>query len=243
MIAAPSFVSGAYSAMRLLGRAIVVVAPLLLAACGSDSEQPAGGGTPVVAAPTQAQTAQPTMPSDTAPSVPLRQTPEGLLGSTAGSTPALTDAPAASAAPTTPPQEPAEDAPASEAEVRGLYEDIMYTYAFDACGLPLIGQAARQDIEQRIEVCPNPPLRKDAFRTVYHRAIEVAQEDPEKVRASAGRACPDKREFLRRVMSHAGDLQFDSTRPTECSLLSPPGTAPANSAAGAHEPAGAQKPF
>jgi hypothetical protein len=87
-------------------------------------------------------------------------------------------------------------------------------------------------------------LRKDAFRTVYHRAIEVAQEDPEKMRASAGGACPDKREFLRRVMSHAGELQFDRTQPTDCGLLSPPpGTAPANSAAGGHEPSGAQKPF
>jgi hypothetical protein len=122
----------------------------------------------------------------------------------------------------------------------------MYTYAFDACGLPLVGQTARKDIEDRIEACPNPPLRKDAFRTVYHRAIEVAQEDPEKMRASASRACPDKREFLRKVMSHAGELQFDPSQPLECGLLSPvpAGTPPpTNPAATAEEPTRGGKPF
>lgn len=224
------------------GRAIVVVIPLLLAACGDDAEAP-----PVdtAAAPAPAQSAPPPAPADS--SVPLRMTPEGLLGF-----PAMPSAPSAQAAapdvtapPAPPPQQPAEDALPSEAEVRGLYEGIIYTYAFDACGLPLIGQTARQDIEQRIEACPNPPVRKDAFRTVYRRAIEVAEQDPEKVHASAGRACPDKREFLRRVMSHADELQFDDSQPRDCGLLSPatPRSAPANPSADGTDPRKTQKPF
>jgi len=78
-------------------------------------------------------------------------------------------------------------------------------------------------------------LRKDEFRTVYHRAIEVAEQDPEKMRTSASKACPDKHEFLRRVMSHSRELAFDDSQPPDCSLLSPPppGTVPANPAASA----------
>jgi hypothetical protein len=215
--------------MRKLERAVVIVIPLLLAACGDDAEAPP----PAAAGPAQSQAAPQPAPAEMPGSVPLRMTPEGLLGYPA--TQATLPAPAA------PPQPPAEDAPPSEAEVRALYEGVMYTYAFDACGLPLIGQTARQDIEQRIEACPNPPLRKDAFRTVYHRAIEFAQEDPEKMRSSAGRACPDKRDFLRRVMSHAGELQFDDSHPLDCGLLSPapPGAEPTGPTAGA----AVQKPF
>jgi len=222
--------------MRGLGLAVTVITPLLLVACGGDSEK----------APAAAVRPAPTAP-DTAGTVPLRLTPEGLLATPATAPPAApprpTPAPSAQAA--SAPQEPFEDTPPTEAEVRGLYEGIMYTYAFDACGLPLVGQTARKDIEDRIEACPNPPLRKDAFRTVYHRAIEVAEEDPEKMRASASRACPDKREFLRRVMSHAGELQFDPSQPLECGLLSParPGTAPANPSATAEEPTREGKPF
>jgi len=229
--------------MRRLSIAVIVVTPLLLAACGDDSDKSDANaapdaGAPAQAPPVQAQPVPPPAPADTTASVPLRQTPQGLAGpaSTAPSTPS------ASAAP--PPPEP-EDATPSEAEVRALYEGIMYTYAFDACGLPLIGERARQDIEQRIEICPNPPLRKDEFRTVYHRAIEVAEQDPEKMRASAGKACPDKHEFLRRVMSHARELAFDDSQPPDCSLLSPPppGAAPANPAASAPDADRTGKPF
>ena len=218
--------------MRGLGLVVMVLTPLLLGACDSDSDSEK----PDTPAPAQNQAAS-------AP-VPLRLAPEGLLGFPT-TAPQPAPAPAAAAAAPTPPQAPVEDAPPSEAEVRGLYEDIMYTYAFDACGLPLIGQTARQDIERRIEVCANPPLRKDAFRTVYHRALEVAEQDPEKMRASAGRACPDKREFLRRVMSHAGQLQFDSSQSTDCRLLSPAptGAPPANPAADAAAPPRPGKPF
>ena len=67
---------------------------------------------------------------------------------------------------------------------------------------PLLGEAARQDIGRRVEICPNSNLRKDAFRTVYQRAVSEAERDPARTRAGAAQACPDKREFLRRVMSH-----------------------------------------
>lgn len=226
--------------MRRLGIAMMIVTPLLLAACGSDSKKPEANAVPA-AAPARAQPppAEPTPPpADTIASVPLRQTPQGLVGPAT----AAPSAPPASAAAA--PPEP-EDLTPNEAEVRALYEGIMYTYAFDACGLPLIGERARQDIEQRIEICPNPPLRKDAFRTVYHRAIEVAEQDPAKMRTSAGRACPDKHEFLRRVMSHSRELAFDDSQPPDCSLLSPapPGAAPANPAATAPDSERLGKPF
>jgi hypothetical protein len=228
--------------MRGLGLAMTVLTPILLAACGDDSEK-----APATAVVPPAQVRPASTAPDTAGSVALRLTPEGLLATPATAPPAApsrpTPAPSAQAA--SAPQEPSEDTPPTEAEVRGLYEGIMYTYAFDACGLPLVGQTARKDIEERIEVCPNPPLRKDAFRTVYHRAVEVAEEDPEKMRASASRACPDKREFLRRVMSHAGELQFDPSQPLECGLLSParPDASPANPAASAQEPTRGGRPF
>jgi len=183
-------------------------------------------------------------PPDPVGTVPLRLTPEGLLATPATAPPAAPSRPTSAQAASAP-QEPFEDTLPTEAEVRGLYEGIMYTYAFDACGLPLVVQTARKDIEERVEACPNPPLRKDAFRTVYHRAIEVAEEDPEKMRASASRACPDKRDFLRSVMSHAGELQFDTSQPLECGLLSPahPGAPPSNPATSAQEPTRGGKPF
>src|SRR6266567_2948198 len=145
---------GSLGELRGLRLAVTVITLLLLGACADEPEN------------------APTAP-DPVETVPLRLTPEGLLA-----TPATAPPPSAEAASAA--QEPSEDNPPTEAEVRGLYEGIMYTYAFDACGLPLVGQTARKDIEDRVEACPNPPLRKDAFRTVYHRAIEVAEEDPEK---------------------------------------------------------------
>ena len=227
--------------MRRLSIAVILLMPLLLAACGHDSEKPDANSAPQPAPPpAQAFLASPPPPADVTASVPLRQAPLGLVGPGSDAP----SAPAASAAPPPPPQEP-EDATPTEAEVRTLYEGIMYTYAFDACGLPLIGERARQDIEQRIEICPNPPLRKDAFRTVYHRALEVAQQDPEKLRQNASQACPDRHEFLRRVMSHANELAFDESQPPDCGLLSgpPPGPAPANPAATAPDPSNVQKQF
>jgi len=228
--------------MRKLGPAVMLPTLLLLAACGDDTEAPATSAVPVAATvPAQAPAPPPPAPAAGAGQVPLRQTPGGLLGfpvATANVPGAPRGAPGVRQAP---PAEPPEDAPPSEAEVRALYEGIMYTYAFDACGLPLIGEMARHDIEQKIEICPNPPLRKDAFRMVYHRAQDVAQQDPEKMRASAGRACPDKREFLRRVMSHAEELQFDDNQPPDCGLLSSP--PPGNPTADGAGPMKGQKPF
>jgi hypothetical protein len=234
--------------MRRLSIAAIVVTPLLLAGCGDDSDKPEAAAPAPIAAPDagaflkapapQAPAAPPPGPADNASSVPLRQTPLGLVGP--GS--AAPSAPAAGSAPA--PQEP-EDPTPTEAEVRALYEGVIYTYAFDACGLPLIGERARQDIEQRIEICPNPALRKDAFRTVYHRALEVAQQDPEKMRQSASKACPDRHEFLRRVMSHSSELAFDDNQPPDCSLLSrpAPGATPPNPAANAPDPSQTRKPF
>lgn len=231
--------------MRRLRFAVTIVTPLLLAACGDDSEKPQPVATPdaasfVTTQPPPAEPMPPPAPADKMGSVALRQSPLGLVGPGSDAP----SAPAGDAAAAPPAQEP-EDATPSEGEVRALYEGIMFTYAFDACGLPLIGERARQDIEQRIEVCPNPPLRKDAFRTVYHRAMEVAQQDPEKLRQSAGKACPDKHEFLRRVMSHASELAFDDNQPPDCSVLSapPPGAAPANPAANTSDASRTGKPF
>ena len=240
--------------MRRLSIAVMIATPLLLAGCGDD-DKPEAAPPPVATpdaeaflkapasppqVPPQIQAAPLPAPTDDASSVPLRQTPLGLVGP--GST--APSAPAADATPA-PPQTPVDETP-TEMEVRTLYAGVIYTYAFDACGLPLIGERARQDIEQRIEICPNSPLRKDAFRTVYHRAIDAAEQDPEKMRQSAGKACPDRHEFLRRVMSHSGELAFDDNRPPDCSLLSggpPPGTLPANPGASASDPSKNGKPF
>jgi DNA-binding transcriptional regulator/RsmH inhibitor MraZ len=201
--------------MRQLSIAMMIATPLLLAACGSDEPEPVKAQ-PVAAAP--------------ADPVPLKLTPEGLLGTpskSARSAPQGASAPteqatiqrAAKAPAASGP--PPEDAPPSQEEVQTLYAGIMFTYAFDACGLPLLGEAARQDIGRRVEICPNSKLRKDAFRTVFQRAVSEAERDPARTRAGAAQACPDKREFLRRVMSHANELQFDSAQPTDCGLLSP----------------------
>jgi DNA-binding transcriptional regulator/RsmH inhibitor MraZ len=199
---------------------------MAVAACGSDEPEPAQ-------APPSAAAAAPADP------VPLKLSPEGLLGypnnnartasqGAGAPTEQATIQPAAKAP--VPSGPPPEDAPPSQEEVQTLYAGIMYTYAFDACGLPLLGEAARKDIGRRVEICPNSALRKEAFRTVFKSAISTAEKDPARTRASAAQACPDKREFLRRVMSHANELQFDSAQPTDCGLLSPTltPTAPAN---------------
>ena len=244
--------------MRGIAFTIVLVAPLLLAACGDDAEKPSDTAANTAAPPP----GQPAPPAPAPEPFPLRLTPEGLLGAPApppepgppaagagaASTAPVGSAGSVSAAPVPPPPQTAQedaDGPPSEAEVRALYEGVMYTYVFDACGLPLIGDTARKDIEERIEVCPSSPLRKDAFRTVYRRALEFAEQDPGKMRTGASRACPDKREFLRRVMSHAGELQFDDSRPPDCRLFSPgpPGGAPAGPSTDATTSAGPQKPF
>ncbi len=114
-----------------------------------------------------------------------------------------------------------EDALPTRAEIESLYEGVMLTYSFDACGMPLLGSVARQDIAQRIEVCPNTEARQSAFRTVYQRAISDAEGDPVKTHVNALSLCPDKKAFLQKVMSHASELKFDDSVPPDCGLLEP----------------------
>ncbi|HTZ77770.1 MAG TPA: hypothetical protein VMC10_07675 [Stellaceae bacterium] len=114
-----------------------------------------------------------------------------------------------------------EDQLPTKNEVESLYEGVMLTYSFDACGMPLLGSVARQDISQRIEICPNTERRKSAFRTVYERAISDAENDPVKTHVNALALCPDKKAFLQKVMSHANELKFDDSKPPDCGLLEP----------------------
>jgi len=114
-----------------------------------------------------------------------------------------------------------EDQMPTRSEVESLYEGVMLTYSFDACGLPLLGSTARQDISQRIEACPNTERRKAAFRTVYQKAISDAEGDPVKTHVNALGLCPDKKAFLQKVMSHADELTFDDSKPPDCGLLEP----------------------
>jgi hypothetical protein len=106
----------------------------------------------------------------------------------------------------------------------------MLTYAFDACGLPLLGAVTRQDIAHRLDVCPAPAARKEALRVVFQRAIADAQRDPAKTQAGALALCTDKRAFLRNVLRHANELAVDDNAPPNCSLITPstapPSTAP-----------------
>jgi len=106
-------------------------------------------------------------------------------------------------------------------EALGFYQDVMLTYAFDACGLPLLGAVSRQDIVHRLDVCPASAERKDALRVILQKAIADAERDPAKTRAGALALCADKRAFLRNVMSHASELTFDDTKPPNCTLISP----------------------
>jgi len=113
----------------------------------------------------------------------------------------------------------------SQDEALAFYQDVMLTYAFDACGLPLLGAVSREDILRRLEVCPAPADRKNALRVVLQKAITDAQRDPAKTRTGALALCADKRAFLRNVMRHASELTFDDTAKPNCTLISP-ATAP-----------------
>ena len=108
-----------------------------------------------------------------------------------------------------------------EDEAQSFYEGVLLTYAFDACGLPLIGETARQDIGRRIEICPNTSARKAELQRLYRQALAAAQRDTEKLRESALAVCRDKRAFLSNVMAHSEQLRFDASQPPDCGLLSP----------------------
>lgn len=135
---------------------------------------------------------------------------------------AASTVPAPAAPSATPPANAGSSDVLSEDEALGFYQDVMLTYAFDACGLPLLGAVSRQDIVHRLDICPAPAERKSALRVVLKKAIADAERDPAKTRAAALSVCADKRAFLRSVMSHANELTFDDTKPPNCDLISPP---------------------
>ncbi len=244
--------------MRISHVAVLILAPLLLAACNDgppplQRQPPAPPPTsntysinpalrPPVRQPPVASTALTPIPGDKTPTpagvappeppppapvmTPLQSVAAAPTPSpssvpalqTAATAAGRRDAPAASGKPA-----PArgEDEIPTRAEVEALYEGVMLTYSFDACGMPLIGAVARQDMAQRIEVCPNPESRKAAFRTVYQRAISDAEGDPVKTHVNALSLCPDKKSFLQKVMNHANELKFDDSLPPDCGLLMP----------------------
>lgn len=113
----------------------------------------------------------------------------------------------------------------TQEEVSAVYAGVSYTYAFDACGLPLLGEESRQDIANRIAKCPNTAERKEQLQTIYQRAIDNAERDIAKTRAAAEKFCPDKAAFLRNVMAHADELRFDPVKP-DCRALSPAAPGP-----------------
>lgn len=123
--------------------------------------------------------------------------------------------------PEAPPAKPPAAALSPQEARQEFYDGVMLTYSFDACGLPLLGQAAREDIVRRIQACPNPDARKAEFRGIYDRAIADAQRDLRKTLSEAQIVCPDRRVFLRNVMAHASELRFDPAQPPDCRLLSP----------------------
>jgi hypothetical protein len=212
----PRFDSRESAHMGIVRLAVIAVLPLALAACSVldvfDDEPEAQAPAPAAEAPAASQP----------PLIPLRAPPETLLGLPP------TDRKAPASKPATPP--PAADAGAKppanpdalgEDEAQSFYEGVLLTYAFDACGLPLIGETARQDIGRRIEACPNTDARKAELRTLYRRALAAAERDGEKLRASALAVCKDKRAFLSNVMAHSEQLRFDDSQPPDCGLLSP----------------------
>jgi len=166
--------------------------------------------------------------SGSAPIIPLRSGQQTLLGFSPGDTKPTSGKPPSPNKPAPAPSASSAPAPApvhrddlSEDEAQTFYEGVMLTYAFDACGLPLLGETARQDIGRRIEICPNTEARKSALRTLYQRALKSAQQDPDKLRASALNLCKDKRAFLSNVMSHSQQLRFDDSGPPDCNVISP----------------------
>jgi hypothetical protein len=203
--------------MPVLRLVLVVVLPLLLASCDwFDDETPA---------PPAKTAAVPPKPGP-APNIPLRMGPETLLGfnpSDAKPTPSKPAPPPAPApaAPQSSGKPPAHRDDLGEDDAQSFYEGVMLTYAFDACGLPLLGETARQDIAHRIEICPNTEARKNALRSLYKRTIATAENDPAKLKASAAALCKDKRAFLSNVMAHSQQLRFDDSQPPDCTLLSP----------------------
>ena len=141
----------------------------------------------------------------------------------------LTPPPASATAAVQAPPPAASDATGNEPteeETLSFYQDVMLTYAFDACGLPLLGSISRQDISHRLDVCPAPSARKEALRLILQRAIADAERDPEKTRAAALAVCADKRAFLRNVMQHANQLTFDENTAPNCTLITPPTETP-----------------
>ena len=202
--------------MGIVRLAVIAVLPLLLAACSLldvfDDEPQAPAPAPAAAAPAASP---PQL-------IPLRVPPETLLGLPP------TDRKAPASKPATPPpaagagaKAPANRDTLGEDEAQSFYEGVLLTYAFDACGLPLIGETARQDIGRRIEICPNTNARKAELQTLYRRALAAAERDAEKLRASALAVCKDKRAFLSNVMAHSEQLRFDDSQPPDCGLLSP----------------------
>jgi len=200
-----------------LPRILVIIAlPLLLAACGLFGDEEDTPAPP-------AQAATPPKPTEP-PLIALRPGPQTLLGFSPSDAKPAQSKPAPAPAPAAPPADakpPTHRDDLGDDEAQSFYEGVLLTYAFDACGLPLLGETARQDIGHRIEVCPNPDARKKALRAVYRRALATAEQDPEKLRASALSLCKDKRGFLSNVMSHSQQLRFDDSGPPDCSAISP----------------------
>lgn len=232
--------------VRMLRLAMLAIGLLVLAACtDSDSPEPPHATSPA-AAPDNARLAVPPAagppPARLGPVFVLRQDstialPPGARPRALGPNPGepaipmppaetLLAAPAippTATAPTTPPPVPAPKGGALAPETADdFYDDVMITYVFDACGLPLLGATARDDIAQRIQQCPNDEARKAELNAIYQRAIASAERDLEATRAAARKLCADKRAFLSNVMAHADELRFDGSRPPDCRLLSPP---------------------
>ncbi len=231
--------------VRMLRLAMLAIGLLVLEACTDSGSSAPPHATSPVAAPDNARLAVPPAaappPARLGPLFVLRQDstialPPGakprVLGPGPGE-PAIPIPPAETllAAPPIPPAAPSpmpppvpasEGSPLAPETAEDLYDDVILTYVFDACGLPLLGVTARDDIAQRIQQCPNDEARKAKLSAIYQRAIASAERDLEATRAAARKLCPDKRAFLSNVMAHADELRFDGSRPPDCRLLSSP---------------------